>query len=181
MTKENPSQFMHKTLRFLICAFVLSGGALQADAWAQDAMSDRYAAIRAPTEALVGRIGRQRLQADHNALTQERIRVRGQLRQTEYLRLLDPVSGMAAAERALDGRLDRLGTDLRETRALLAEQARARGDLPISGLPPLQSIDPGVTGLETVPAGFSDRTMAEAVVDARAFVDELLRANRSRP
>ena len=175
------SVFMQKTVRILVCGLLLSAGIPMTAASAMDAMSNRYAAIRAPTEALIGRIERQRLQADLNALARERVRIQGLLRQTESLRFQDPISGFAAAERALDGRLDGLGIDFREARARLANDDRVRRGLSISGLPPHGGFDPGVAGLESEMTGIDEGTMTESVEDARAFVEGLLRANRARP
>lgn len=181
MRKEISLRFLQKAVRTLVCAFVLLGGASSADAWAQDAISDRYAAIRAPTEALVDRIALQRLQADLNALTRERGRVQGRLRQTEFLRLQDPVSGLAAAERALDGRLDQIRTDLKEIRARLADHARRARDEPMFALPSLRVLDPDIARLGMGATEFDDGPMTESVDAARAFVEDLLRANRARP
>ena len=84
-----------------------SAAALASPAFAQDAMSERYRSIRAPTDALVNRITRSRLQGDLNVLGREADRVRGQRRESERLGYQDPVSGLAARERALDAQLDR--------------------------------------------------------------------------
>lgn len=180
MSKENPRRFVQKMDGLLVLVLVLFGSTLSADGWAQDAVSDRYAAIRAPTEALVERIGQIQLQADINALARERSRVQGLLRQAEYLRFQDPVSGLAAAERALDGRLNRLGTDLRESRARLAGQRREDRRAPVSALPSLRHAETAFAGPRTDPMAFDGAAMRQSVNDARAFVDDLLRANRQR-
>ena len=180
MRKKSSPQFRRKIIRTLISALVLFGGAPSAAAWAQDAMSDRYAAIRAPTEALIGRIGQTRLQADIDALMRERSRVQGRLRQTEYLRFQDPVSGLAAAERALDASLDRIGAEIRDTRARLVDQVRRRPGSQVAEPQSAQGFDADPSSAGTGPGWFGELPMADSVDAARIFVEDLLRANRAR-
>ena len=179
--KENLLHRVQMSVRRLAAALVLFGFAPPPDAWAQDVMSDRYAAIRAPTEALMNRIARRRLQADLNALAREQVRIQSQRRLVERLRHQDPVSGFAAAERALDARLGRIGIEQRETAARLANLSRERGGGRVSALPSLRSGDGADADLRTDPTQFDARLAAGAVDAARAFVDELLSANRARP
>jgi len=178
---ENPRQTVRISVRGLVVVFVLFSLGPTVGAWAQDAMSSRYAAIRAPTDKLINRISRQRLQADLNALAREQSRVRIRRREAERLRYKDPVSGFAAAERALDARLDRIDIDRRETAARLADLARQSGEGTVSARPPLHGTDGADAGLRAYPAPLGERSAADAVAAARSFVDELLSANRARP
>lgn len=165
--------------RRLLAALIALALAMPIGATAQDAMSDRYQDIRAPTEALLHRMARQRLQADLNGLGREQIRVDGRRRVADRLRVLDPESGFAAAERALEARLDRIRIDQRDTAARLADLAREPTALPTSALPTLRGAD--IAGPALDAAGIDPVSTEEAVAAARAYVDGLLRANRARP
>lgn len=148
---------------------------------AQDALSDRYQAIRAPTAIQANRIDRQRLQSEINALERAETRTRLELRNAERLRLIDPISSLPAAVRALRGDLNRLGIDQRDAIAELGRLDREAGALVA---PPQLSVGPADPDMPPSAAVAPDRVIVdseEAVAAARAFVEELLRANRARP
>ena len=167
---------MRSRLWRLASAFVLVCAALSSPAFAQDAMSERYRSIRAPTDALVNQITRSRLQGDLNVLGREAERARGQRRASERLGFQDPVSGLAARERALDTQLDRIRADQQESAARLLDIARGEPQIAVPALPPLGSADDPSPD----PAQFGIVSAEEASAAARLFVDELLRANQAR-
>lgn len=155
----------------LVCAM------LPPAAVAQDAMSERYRSIRAPTDALVNRITRQRIQGDLNALGREADRLRGERREAERLGFRDPNSGLAARERALDAELERNGVEQQDGAARMLELTRGGPETPVTTLPPLRSADEPASD----PADLGTVTAEQASAAARAYVDELLRANQARP
>ena len=167
---------MRSRLCHLASALVLVCAALQSPAFAQDAMSERYRSIRAPTDALVNRITRSRLQGDLNVLGRQADRARGQRREVERLGYQDPVSGLAARERALDAQLNRNRADQQESAARLLDIARGEPQVAVPALPPLSSADEPSAD----PSQFGIVSAEEASAAARLFVDELLRANQAR-
>jgi len=177
MTQEKVDLRMGLRLGRLAAALVMVCAALPSPALAQDAMSERYRSIRAPTDALVNRITRSRLQGDLNVLGREADRVRGQRRESERLGFQDPVSGLAARERALDARLDRIRTEQQASAARLLDIARGDPQIAVPALPTLRSAD----GPSPGPAQYGIVSAEEASAAARLFVDELLRANQARP
>lgn len=181
-----PKTKRHTTIPSAIRPLAIVVAALLASApwdvaWSQDALSDRYQAIRAPSQIQAARIARQRLQSDLNALTRAETRLRGELRATERLRFQDPVSRLPAQERALRGQLDRLEID---RRAAIAELQRLDRD---AGLPPearglsVGPFDPDAPVTDIAEPALAPVSTEEAVAAARAYVEDLLRANRSRP
>ena len=148
---------------------------------ARDALSDRYQAIRAPAAIQADRIARQRLQSQLNALERAEARTRLELRNTERLRLIDPVSSLPAAERALRGELNRLRIEQRDAVADLVRLNRETDALAPRPQVSVGPADPDIPPSAAVAPGSVIVDSEEAVAAARAFVEELLRANRARP
>ena len=158
---------------------------LAATSWdaalAQDALSDRYQAIRAPSQIQANRIARQRLQSELTALERAETRIRGDLRATERLRFQDPVSRLPALERALRGQLDRVEVDRRAVAAELSRLGRDAGAAPGPARLSVGPFDPDAPATAYAPPGPDPVSSEEAVAAARAFVEDLLQANRTRP
>lgn len=180
-TQQGPTaQNAKRATSALALIRVLMAGVPNSVAWAQDAIADRYRAIRTPVESLLHRIDRQRHQAAVNALTRERRRVQSRLRRVERLALMEPGFGLAAAERGLGGQLGRLTIDLREARARLSNSFRIRRDGPRDLILPLTDGDPERFALRTEVDPFETRSAADSIEEARAFVENLLRAHQAR-
>ena len=148
---------------------------------AQDALSNRYQAIRAPSQIQINRIARQRLQSELNALSRSETRIRGELRANERLQFQDPVSRLPAQERVLRGQLHRVDVDQRAASAelnRLDRDARAQPEPTRLSVGPL---DPDAPATIHRAPGTNPISSQEAVAAARAFVEDLLQANRERP
>ena len=148
---------------------------------AQDALTSRYQAIRQPGQTLATQTARQRLQAELNALERAQTRARIELRSTERLGFQDPVSRLPAQEQALRAELNRIETDLRAATAELQRVDRSADAAPVV----VVDVPGVIAGDAPVPRSTAPGPAAlspeEAAAAARAFVDDLLRANRARP
>ena len=168
-----------RPLAIVVAALVAAAPWGVADA--QDALSDRYQAIRAPSQIQANRIARQRLQSELRALERAETRLRSEFRTTERLRFEDPISRLPAQERALRGQLDRLDVDRRAAAAELHRLDRDAGSLPEATRPSVGPFDPDAPLAAYVAPDPDPASSEEAVAAARAYVEDLLRANRSRP
>lgn len=147
---------------------------------AGDALSARYDAIRAPSDILANQIARQRIQAEINALERQENRLRNELRTTERLRIQDPISRLPAEEQALRRQLDRLDIDRRTAAAELNRLSRDSEVVVPQPWLPVAPGDPATrVSADNLPP-VDAVTTEDAVAAARAFVEELLRANQAR-
>lgn len=182
MTKTKDHKTILRAARPLaVVAAVLPVALSALPVQAQDAMTNRYQAIRAPSQIQANRVARQRLQSELNALSRSETRIRNEIRANERLQFQDPVSRLPAQERALRSQLNRVDVD---QRAVSAELNRLERNADTQTNPRRLSVgpfDPDAPVAAYAAPGTDPVSSEDAVAAARDFVEELLQANRARP
>ena len=160
---------------------ILVASAPFASVFGQDALTDRYRAIRAPSEIQANRTARQRVQSELNALGRQDTRSRIELRSTERLQYQDPVSPqLPVRERALRGELNRIDADRRATAAELDRLSRQAEALAPAERLSVGPADPDAPIPIAVTPRFDPEAAETAVEAARVYVEQLLQASRAR-
>lgn len=147
----------------------------------QDALTDRYRAIRAPSEIQANRTARQRAQSELNALGRQDTRLRIELRSNERLQFQDPVSPQQPVrERVLRSELNRIDADRRATAAELDQLSRQADALAPAQRLSVGPADPDAPFPTAVTPRLDPEAADVAVEAARIYVEQLLRASRAR-